>query len=283
MHIDIDESAGFCSGVVNAIKTAEKHLSEHDTLLCLGQMVHNEAELARLQQQGLKTIQHQDLPEYTGRQVLIRAHGEPPETYRKARENQTSLIEATCPIVLKLQQRIAQHNPDKVQVVIYGKKNHPETIGLNGQTGNRALIVESENDIDKIDFSKDVVLYSQTTMDHEAFESLQNTIRERMNNKASFKSYNTICGQMKRRKPALIAFVKQHDVVLFVSGKHSSNGRFLFQTAKQYQPATYMIGSANDVKPEWLKGAERIGISGATSTPAWLLQQTAQHIKTLMA
>ena len=283
MKVDVDDSAGFCFGVVKAIETAEKHLAEQDALLCLGQMVHNETEMTRLKRNGLKTIQHTDLSKYSGRQVLVRAHGESPETYRKASESQVSLIEATCPIVLKLQQRIAKHDPDKVQIVIFGKKNHPETIGLNGQIANRGIIVESEKDIDKIDYSKNVVLYSQTTMDSEAFEALRDQIQSNMRNNASFKSHNTVCGQMKRRKPALIEFVKQHDVILFVSGKHSSNGRFLFHTAKQHQPETYMIGAKSDIDPAWLKGAERIGISGATSTPAWLLQEIAQHVKTLMA
>ncbi|MGM0566963.1 MAG: 4-hydroxy-3-methylbut-2-enyl diphosphate reductase [Bacteroidota bacterium] len=283
MKVFVDESAGFCFGVVKAIETAEKQLAKQGSLLCLGQMVHNESEMSRLKQIGLKTIQHTELSKYSGRQVLIRAHGEPPETYRKASENQVSLVEATCPIVLTLQQRIAKHDPDKVQIVIFGKKNHPETIGLNGQTYNRGVIIESENDLEKIDFSKDVVLYSQTTMDYETFENLKRQIQHSMSANASFKSKNTICGQMKRRKPALIDFVKQHDVVLFVSGKHSSNGRFLFQAAKQYQPKTYMIGTKTDIDPAWLKGAEKIGVSGATSTPAWLLQEIAQHVKTLMA
>ncbi len=282
MKVIVDESAGFCFGVVKAIETAEKQLAKQGSLLCLGQMVHNETEMTRLKQNGLKTIQHKDLTKNNGKQVLIRAHGEPPETYRKANESQVSLIDATCPIVLTLQKRIAKHDPDKVQIVIFGKKQHPETIGLNGQTYNRGVIIESENDLEKIDFSKDVVLYSQTTMDYETFENLKKQIQHTMSANASFKSYNTICGQMKRRKPALIDFVKQHDVVLFVSGKHSSNGRFLFQTAKKYQPKTYLIGAKTDIDEEWLKGAQRVGVSGATSTPAWLLNDIAQHIKTLM-
>ena len=283
MKVDVDDSAGFCFGVVKAIETAEKHLAEQGSLLCLGQMVHNETEMTRLKQNGLKTIQHKDLAKNNGKQVLIRAHGEPPETYRKANESQVSLIDATCPIVLTLQKRIAKHDPDKEQVVIFGKKHHPETIGLNGQTGNRGIIIDSEDDLEKIDFSKDVVLYSQTTMDYEAFENLKMQIQQSMRNNAFFASHNSICGQMKRRKPALIDFVKKHDVVLFVAGKHSSNGRFLFQTAKKYQPETYMIGAKTDIDQEWLKGAQRVGVSGATSTPAWLLNDIAQHIKTLKA
>lgn len=283
MKIDIDNNAGFCFGVVKAIETAEKQLAEKNSLPCLGKIVHNDTELHRLEQKGLKSIRHHDLPKYAGRQVLIRAHGEPPETYYKAFKNGVALIEATCPIVLKLQQRIAKYNTKDKQIVIFGKSTHPETIGLNGQISNQGIIVESEEDIDKIDFSKDVVFFSQTTMDSDIFEALSARIKSKMSNNASFKSHNTVCKQMKNRKPALIRFVKKYDVVLFVAGKHSSNGRFLFDTAKLYQPETYMISSARDIQKSWLKDADSIGISGATSTPGWLLQEVAQHVKLLLA
>lgn len=282
MQVDVDTSAGFCFGVVQAIETAEQHLEKHGKLFSLGQMVHNEEELNRLADRGLHIINSHDFPDMEGQKVLLRAHGEPPKTYQDAEKYGVTLMDATCPIVLKLQQRIRNEAETAQQVVIFGKYNHPETIGLNGQTGNTAIIIESIRDIEKIDFSRDVVLYAQTTMDTDAFEKVEKSIAARMVPGARMKSHNTICGQMKRRKPALRAFVKQYDVVLFVAGRKSSNGRFLYEVAHKENRNTYHIGSAADVKGEWLKGAERIGISGATSTPRWLMQQVANHVKSLM-
>jgi len=275
-------SAGFCFGVVQAINRAEQLLQKEDELYSLGQMVHNEEELRRLAGCGLQIVDKEDFAGLKGKPVIVRAHGEPPETYEKAREYDIHLIDATCPIVLKLQERIAKHDPENEQVVIFGKEGHPETVGLNGQIGNRGIVVEGEKDIEKIDFQKNVMLYSQTTMDNDAFQKLEHLIRKRLAKQAALKSHNTICGQMKRRKPALIEFVKKYDVVLFVAGKNSSNGRFLYEMALKHQPATYKIRKADDICPEWLEKAERVGISGATSTPRWLLNQIAQHVKALM-
>ncbi len=279
LEVEVDKNAGFCFGVVGAIETAEKNLENNQSLNCLGQMVHNEEEVNRLKNKGLNIISKEDFPSLQNKTVLIRAHGEPPETYQKAKENNIKIIDSTCSIVLKLQERIAKEDTQKYQVVIFGKKNHPEVIGLNGQSNNTCIIIEKLEDLDKLDFNKDIHLYAQTTMDVDMYQQVKDTIKERMSETAHFKSHNTICGQMKRRNPSLKTFVKDKDIVIFVAGKNSSNGKYLYSIAKQENPNTYLVGNKDEIDNQWFKNMKKVGISGATSTPQWLMNDIADYIR----
>ena len=281
MQVDVDRSAGFCFGVVEAIRQAEELLDAGEELYCLGQPVHNEEELKRLERKGLKYVSIGDFPHLRGKKVLIRAHGEPPETYRLAEDYGIELIDGTCPIVLKLQERIHQEHeadPSK-QIVIFGKPQHPESIGLNGQTGHQSRIVEDEKELEKIDPSGPVSLYSQTTMDTDRFEKVKQELQSRMADPDLLKCKNTICGQMKRRKPALKEFAQNHDVIVFVSGKNSSNGKFLYSVAKEQNPRSHFISGKEEIDPGWFEKDDTIGVSGATSTPQWLLEEIAKEIR----
>ncbi len=283
MTVNVDEHAGFCFGVVEAIRKAEEMLDAGKPLYCLGQMVHNEEELGRLEKKGLRYVTKDDFPKLSGETVLIRAHGEPPSTYALAEKHGVSILEATCPIVLKLQDRIKKEHDERETIVIFGKKDHPEAIGLKGQAHGRTVIVEKEADFDSAVFAEkldgSVSLYSQTTMDTDRFEHVRSLLKQRMQNPELLKSHNTICNQMKRRKPALKEFARNNDVVVFVSGKKSSNGKFLYSVAKEQNPQTYFVSSANELKKEWFTRAERVGVSGATSTPQWLLNEVAKKIR----
>jgi len=281
MQVDVDRSAGFCFGVVEAIRQAEELLDAGEELYCLGQMVHNEEELKRLERKGLRYVSIGDFPHLRGRKVLIRAHGEPPETYKLAEEYGIELIDGTCPIVLKLQERIreAHESNPSGQIVIFGKPQHPEAIGLSGQTGHRSLIAEDEKELKKIDPSGPVRLYSQTTMDTDRFEKVKQELQTRMADPDLLKCKNTICGQMKRRKPALKEFARHHDALVFVSGKNSSNGKFLFSVAKEQNPRSHFISGKEEIDRSWFDEADTIGVSGATSTPQWLLEEIAEEIR----
>ncbi len=279
LEVEVDKSAGFCFGVVEAIKSAEKVLENNTSLNCLGQIVHNEEEVRRLKEKGLNVISKDDFSSLKNKKVLIRAHGEPPETYQKAKENGIEVIDATCSIVLKLQNRISKEDTEKTQVVIFGKKNHPEVIGLNGQSNNRCIIVEKLEDLDNLDFHKDIHLYAQTTMDVGVYEQVKQEIARRIDKENHFKSHNTICGQMKRRNPSLKAFVKDKDVVIFVAGKNSSNGKYLFSITKNENPNSYLVGNKEEIDEAWFKGVKKVGVSGATSTPQWLMNDIANHIR----
>ena len=289
--IDIDPGAGFCFGVEEVIKTAELRLRNGETLYGLGDMVHNAAEVTRLQKLGLKTIDHEQFKALPSVKVLIRAHGEPPETYRIAKLNGVEVIDGTCPIVAKLQKKVKkayeQMDHSREQLVIFGKPEHAETIGLLGQVRGDALVVTSVEDVQKIHPDKRVLLFSQTTMDPEMFREVETAIRDRLQDGlqdpsyVKFRSDCTICGQMKKRKPGLSRFAGQHDVMLFVSGKNSSNGKMLYEYCKSINPSTYWISGREEVKKSWFEGYERIGISGATSTSRAQLESVLEEVRKL--
>lgn len=280
--IEIDEGSGFCFGVVTAIDKAEDALSHDAELYCLGDIVHNSDEVKRLADKGMKTITHDDLNGLHDVRVLLRAHGEPPSTYETARRNGISIIDATCPVVLRLQQRIKESYREGAaigrQIVIYGKPGHAEVNGLVGQTDGNAIVVQGADDLDKIDYSRDVDLYSQTTMSLSGFKEMISEIEQRMKPGATFRSFDTICRQVANRVDSLRRFAAEHDLVLFVSGKKSSNGKFLYSECHGVNTSTRLISDETDIEAEWLKGVRRIGICGATSTPRWLMERVKEHI-----
>lgn len=285
MEIRIDDNAGYCFGVVKAIGTAEEELRRNGTLYCLGDIVHNSAEVERLSQMGLRVIDHATLPTLGGEKVLIRAHGEPPSTYATARQLGIHLVDATCPIVLALQGRIRRGYEEMRrcggQVVIFGRPGHAEVIGLNGQTDGTAIIVSNPDEIDAIDFSRSIRLYSQTTKSREDYRRLTANIRSRLPQGADFTAYDTICNSVAGRTGALAAFAREVDVLLFVAGSNSSNGHYLYEHCRSVQPRTYMVGGAGEVRGEWLEGADKVGISGATSTPRWLMEEVAVQLRVM--
>jgi 4-hydroxy-3-methylbut-2-enyl diphosphate reductase len=291
VRVEIDPGAGFCFGVEEVIKTAETHLRNGEVLYGLGDMVHNAAEVKRLQDLGLRTIHHKDLTTLPPGKVLFRAHGEPPATYQIAREHGVEIIDGTCPIVSSLQKKLqraySEMNHDRDQLVIFGKADHPETIGLLGQVNGDALVVSSVEDIAAIDPTKKVWLFSQTTMDPNLFKEVEQALEDHLKGGAGtissvqFKSDCTICGQMKKRKPGLSAFAPKHDVMLFVSGKNSSNGLMLYEYCKLLNPKTYWISGAEELEKEWFDGHASIGISGATSTSRQQLESVWKQVKKL--
>ncbi|MEY1639103.1 4-hydroxy-3-methylbut-2-enyl diphosphate reductase [Tenuifilum osseticum] len=291
MRIEIDPNAGFCFGVVNAIKTAEENLSKGIEINCLGEIVHNEMENNRLKGIGMKTVKHDQLPELAGRSVLIRAHGEPPSTYELAKKYNINLVDATCPVVLKLQERVRKAwerlQPLGGTVIIFGKKGHAEVIGLCGQTNNQAVVVQDLNDLDGIDFSKPVEIFSQTTKEPEHYREIVEEIKRRVaiyntQPETLLKVNNTICGQVSNRKPHIKAFAQKHDVMIFVSGTNSSNGKMLFEACLEANPNSHLIVNSAELNPEWLSGYQSVGISGATSTPLWLMQEVASAIEAIV-
>lgn len=278
VQVEIDECSGFCFGVTTAIKKAEEELSKTGKLYCLGDIVHNGMECERLKKQGLITINHEEMSKLHNVKVLLRAHGEPPETYELARKNNIEIIDATCPVVLQLQKRIKRESGTQ-QIVIFGKNGHAEVLGLVGQTAGKAIVVESLDDVKKkLDFSKDIVLYSQTTKSLDEFHDIINYIQSHITDGASFKSYDTICRQVANRMPNISAFARKHDLILFVAGAKSSNGHVLYEECKRVNPSTYLIEGPNQIKHEWMEGVRTIGICGATSTPKWLMEDCLKSI-----
>ncbi|MCX4290292.1 MAG: 4-hydroxy-3-methylbut-2-enyl diphosphate reductase [Odoribacter sp.] len=279
MRVEIDENSGFCTGVVNAICKAEEELKK-GRLYCIGDIVHNSREVERLQQKGLKTIGHEEFAELKNCRVLFRAHGEPPGSYIQARENAIEVIDASCPVVLNLQKRIrkAYEEVSKAggKVVIYGKRGHAEVVGLVGQTNGEAVVVENEEDLDQIDFSRPVVLFSQTTKSLEGFQTISGLIRKKGGDKVTV--YDTICRKVANRIPQLRNFAKMHDVIIFVSGEKSSNGRQLYSVCREVNKRTYWVQGVEDILPEMYAGAESIGISGATSTPGWVMDEIKKEL-----
>ena len=274
--IEIDKDSGFCFGVTAAIGKAEEQLASDGTLYCLGDIVHNSDEVERLQAKGLRTITHEQLATLHDVKVLLRAHGEPPSTYELARRNNIHIIDATCPVVLKLQERIksaCDRTDRQPQIVIYGKLGHAEVNGLVGQTGGRAIVVEDITGLDKIDFSRDIALYSQTTKSLEGFRTIIEEIKRRKSPEANFESFDTICRRVSNRVEHLKQFAADHEVILFVAGSKSSNGKILFNHCLDVNPQTYLVSNASHLQADWLKGTETIGICGATSTPRWLMEQ----------
>jgi 4-hydroxy-3-methylbut-2-enyl diphosphate reductase len=290
-RIELDPGAGFCFGVDQVLQTAETLLAKGEVLYGLGDMVHNGEEVSRLSSLGLKTINHSELAEVKSGKVLFRAHGEPPASYRLASDKGIEIIDGTCPIVLRLQTKIkeayARMDQKKQQMVLFGKADHPETIGLLGQVNQDAVVLSTLADIPKIDPGKEVLLFSQTTMDPDQFREVEEAIRAHLNkadlstDKETLKSNCTICGQMKKRKPGLAEFARSVDLVLFVSGKNSSNGKMLYEFCATVNPATHWISSADDIDPSWFSGMERVGISGATSTSLEQLNAVSERVKKL--
>jgi 4-hydroxy-3-methylbut-2-en-1-yl diphosphate reductase len=283
MKVEIDKNSGFCFGVVNAIKIAEESLIREKKLYCLGDIVHNGEEVNRLSKLGLKTITREKFFSLRNCTVLIRAHGEPPETYTYAEKNGIRLIDATCPVVLKLQKRVrkAYEEIQKIngQIVILGKKGHAEVEGLNGHAGNEAVIIQEEKDIEKVDFSRPATMFAQTTRSIDEFRKVSEEIRSRAKNNVLVKINDTVCRQVANRVPKLQKFVAVHDLVLFVSGRKSSNGKFLYEECKKENPKTYFVSNTDDLKTSWFEGVENVGICGATSTPQWLMEEIAGWIR----
>ena len=280
MQIEIDSGSGFCFGVTTAIRKAEEELSAGKTLYCLGDIVHNGMECERLRRMGLITINHDELSRLHDVKVLLRAHGEPPETYETARRNNIEIIDATCPVVLQLQRRIKQKfdsNPD-AQIVIFGKPGHAEVLGLVGQTSGRAIVVANLDDVKRLDFTRDIFLYSQTTKSLDEFHLIIDYISEHISPEATFKSFDTICRQVANRMPNISAFAMKHDLILFVCGRKSSNGRVLFNECRSVNGNSHLIEGPEEIDSEWLAGVETVGICGATSTPKWLMEQCRDWI-----
>ncbi len=286
IRVEIDESSGFCFGVVTAIKKAEEELKKGETLYCLGDIVHNSKEVERLKEMGLITINHEDFQKLHNTKVLLRAHGEPPETYAIAKKNNIEIIDATCPVVLKLQQRIkqqygTQQSTDK-QIIIYGKNGHAEVLGLVGQTSGKAIVVEKLEEVKQLDFSKSIRLYSQTTKSLDEFQEIVEYIKEHISPEASFEFYDTICRQVANRMPHIHKFAASHDLIFFVSGKKSSNGKVLFNECRKVNPNSHLIDSPNEINSGLLEGVKSIGICGATSTPKWLMEEVQTHINNII-
>lgn len=289
MEIEIDKNSGYCFGVEFAIQMAEDEMAESGQLYCLGDIVHNGMEVKRLEAKGLKVISRDDMKNIRDSKVLIRAHGEPPETYQQALENNIELIDASCPVVLKLQNRV-KHAYDlmeerKGQIVIYGKPGHAEVIGLTGQTKDNAIIVMEDEDLEQIDFSKPVILFSQTTKSTKGFYRIKGMIEDRIREEKGeleildFKANDSICRQVSNREPSMEKFSTKHDVIIFVSGKKSSNGKALYGVCKQNNPRSYFVASEEEVDLSWIDTTDSVGICGATSTPMWLMERVATFIR----
>ncbi|MGN0309614.1 MAG: 4-hydroxy-3-methylbut-2-enyl diphosphate reductase [Bacteroides sp.] len=282
-HVEIDNGSGFCFGVTTAIRKAEEELANGGTLYCLGDIVHNNREVERLEKMGLVTINHEQLAQLHHVKVLLRAHGEPPETYELARRNGIEIIDATCPVVLRLQKKIKQEylladDPQK-QIVIYGKNGHAEVLGLVGQTAGKAIVIEKLEEAKQLDFHRSIRLYSQTTKSLEEFGRIVEYIQQHISPDVSFEYSDTICRQVANRIPSIRQFAAAHELILFVSGKKSSNGKVLFNECLSVNPNSHLIDNASEVDATLLEGVSSIGICGATSTPKWLMEEVEQAIK----
>ncbi|HEX7366873.1 MAG TPA: 4-hydroxy-3-methylbut-2-enyl diphosphate reductase [Pelobium sp.] len=277
LNVAIDQDSGFCFGVVYAIDMAEEILEEDGYLYCLGDIVHNDEEVVRLKAKGLRIIDNEELKSLRNEKVLIRAHGEAPETYRVALANNITLIDASCPVVLKLQNRIKTTHDAKEKVLIFGKHGHAEVIGLQGQTNNEALVFQDLAELDGVDLPESFTLYSQTTKSTHKFYDIKNELIARGHN---VKANDTICRQVSNRDKELPNFVKKFDKIVFVSGKKSSNGKVLYEVCKKHNPATYFISKPDDLEKAMFNKGDKIGICGATSTPMWLMEQVKEVLET---
>ena len=311
IQIEIDEGSGFCFGVTTAIKKAEEELAQGRPLYCLGDIVHNGMECDRLREMGLITINHEEMRELHDVKVLLRAHGEPPETYELARRNNIEIIDATCPVVLQLQKRIkakflegqtessvfaaadggSKKNNTPLpsegrgrggvipQIVIFGKKGHAEVLGLVGQTQSTAIVIESFDEVKRLDFSRDIYLYSQTTKSLDEFHRIIDYIQSHISKEATFKSFDTICRSVANRMPNISQFATKHDLILFVCGRKSSNGKVLYNECLRVNPNTHLVEDPQEIQREWLEDIQTVGICGATSTPRWLMEQCRDAIQ----
>ncbi len=281
MKIEIDSGSGFCFGVTTAITKAETELSDGNILYCLGDIVHNGMECKRLKRMGLITINHDEMKRLHDVKVLLRAHGEPPETYALAEENSIEIIDATCPVVLQLQRRIKRQydaNPE-AQIVIFGKPGHAEVLGLVGQTNGTAKVIAHFDDVKSLDMNRDTYLYSQTTKSLDEFHRIIEYIQQHISQEAKFESFDTICRNVANRMPNISSFAARHDLVLFVCGRKSSNGQVLFDECHSVNPNSYQVESPDEIRGEWLHGVDTIGICGATSTPKWLMEECRDRIE----
>lgn len=289
MTVTIDSSAGFCWGVVRTIDIAEQEMHDGEQLYSLGDIIHNPMEIERLEDKGLKTVTVADFKDLNGKKILVRAHGEPPETYRMAEQFGVEIIDATCPVVTKLQERIRKFFEAGYQIVIFGKRSHPEVIGLRGVCNEECHVVLTMDELAQaVDMRRKTVLFSQTTMDKPTFAAMKDYLRQRVAElivesaedvATEFHAKDTICGQVSGRDKKLRAFAAQNDVMVFVAGRHSSNGKVLFDICREANPNTHFIERAEELDARWFAGAKRVGISGATSTPVWLMEQVREAIQ----
>ena len=298
MQIEIDSGSGFCFGVTTAIKKAEEELAKGNILYCLGDIVHNGMECERLRRTGLVTITHAEMRQLHHVKVLLRAHGEPPETYELARQNNIEIIDATCPVVLKLQKRIKEQyeaplltaeggaspsgSVEGASIVIFGKKGHAEVLGLVGQTGGDAIVIENFEEVKKLDFSRDICLYSQTTKSLDEFHRIITYIQQHISEQATFRSFDTICRSVANRMPNISQFAARHDLILFVCGRKSSNGKVLYEECRRVNPNTHLIEGPEEIDASWLQNSATVGICGATSTPKWLMEQCQDTLNALI-
>lgn len=286
IKVEIDEGSGFCFGVVTAIHKAEEELAKGETLYCLGDIVHNSREVERLKAMGLITINRDEFRQLRNAKVLLRAHGEPPETYQIAHKNNIEIIDATCPVVLRLQKRIKQEfrkeDFEEKQIVIYGKNDHAEVLGLVGQIGGQAIVIESAEEAKKLDFTKSIRLFSQTTKSLDEFQEIVEYIKLHISPDATFEYYDTICRQVANRMPNLREFAATHDLIFFVSGKKSSNGKMLFEECLKVNANSHLIDNEKEIDPTLLRNVKSIGVCGATSTPKWLMEKIHDHIQLLI-
>ena len=286
IKVEIDEGSGFCFGVVTAIHKAEEELAKGETLYCLGDIVHNSREVDRLKTMGLITINREEFKQLKNAKVLLRAHGEPPETYMIARENKIEIIDATCPVVLRLQKRIRQgylaDSDEEKQIVIYGKSGHAEVLGLVGQTDGKAIVIEKAEEAKKLDLNKSIRLFSQTTKSLDEFQEIVEYFKQHISPEATFEYYDTICRQVANRMPKLREFAATHDLIFFVSGKKSSNGKMLFEECLKVNANSHLIDNEKEIDPSLLQNVKSIGVCGATSTPKWLMEKIYNHIRTLI-
>jgi 4-hydroxy-3-methylbut-2-enyl diphosphate reductase len=288
MNVTVDKSSGFCWGVVRTVEIAEKELAVGEKLYSLGDIIHNPVEIERLRAKGLETISHEDLPKLRGAKILIRAHGEPPSTYALAKELGITFIDATCPVVGKVQERIRRFYDDGFQVVIFGKKEHAEVIGLVGQTNGEAIVIKSIEQIDLVKLDRKTVLFSQTTMDKVAFQTIKEELSKRIKGlvvgsieeeATKFLAKDTICGQVFGREKKIREFAAENELIIFVAGRHSSNGKVLYEIVKSVNPNIQFVEKVQELLTEWFSGIKTVGITGATSTPQWLMEQIKDRIE----
>ena len=304
LQIEIDNGSGFCFGVTTAIKKAEEELAKGTKLYCLGDIVHNSMEVERLTRKGLMTINHEQMRDLHNVKVLLRAHGEPPETYELAKRNNIEIIDATCPVVLALQRRIksqyekgyqsingsldkedsvttplsSSKSGGEASIVIFGKNGHAEVLGLVGQTHSHAIVIEKFEDVKALDFNHDIYLYSQTTKSLDEFHKIIDYIQSHISPTAKFQSFDTICRQVANRMPNISSFAARHDLILFVAGRKSSNGKVLFHECLSVNPNSHQVESADEIDMTWFEGVQTVGICGATSTPKWLMEECRDEI-----